>query len=157
VIAIVSDNGDKKEKESKKITVEEYEGRIDQALKEMGDKTNLEIISTEEKNGKTVIILSENIMIFLETEKDKINKATLGMTSNAYLSEKDDFDFALLLLVGTVDDSLSFGDRNKVISELGLKNEKMFTEKHTEMYTNNDIQYTYSGSLKDNFLLVAEY
>jgi pectin methylesterase-like acyl-CoA thioesterase len=157
VIAIISDSNDKKDRESKKITIEEYEGRISQALKEMGEDTDLKIISNEEKNGKTVITLSEDIMLFLETEKEKINKATLGMTSSAYLTDKDDFDFALLLLVGTVDDSLSMGDRNKVISELGLKDEKIFTEKNTEIYTNNDIRYTYSGSIKDNFLLEAEY
>lgn len=152
--------GGNEQASSKKInvTVKEYEGRITQALKEMGDKTNLKLISNEvNDDGVNVITLSEDIIIFVESKDDRVTKASLGMTSTAYLSTKEDFDFALRLLVGTVDDSLSFADRDKVLKDLGLFNETVFAEDHTKVVTNKDVMYTYKGSLKENFILQAEY
>ena len=49
-----------------------YTQKIDKALKEMGDKTKLKADSIEVlKDGKTAINLSQNIIIFLETDKNK--------------------------------------------------------------------------------------
>lgn len=141
-----------------KLTVDEYTKRIDKALKEMGDKTKLKVNSTQVlEDGRTSIALSDNIIIFLDTDKDKqIKKASLGMTSNAYLTEQEDFKFAFLLLIGTVDDSLSFGDRNLVKQELGISDEKVFSKDYSKSYKKNGIMYTYKGSMKDNFILQAE-
>ncbi|WP_206732699.1 hypothetical protein, partial [Halarcobacter ebronensis] len=85
-------------------------------MKEMGEKTKLKINSTEVlEDGRTSIGLSNNIFIFLDTDKDKhIKKASLAMTPNAFFTEQKDFKFAFLLLIGTIDDSLSFGERNLV-------------------------------------------
>lgn len=151
----------KKEKKSEKksgLTVDEYQNRINSVLKEMGEKTKLKINSTEVlKDGKTSIGLSENIFIFLETNKDKqIKKASLAMNPNAYFTEMDDFKFAFLLLIGTVDNSLSFGDRNLVKQELGISDEKVFSKDHTKAYKKNGIMYTYKGNIKDSFILQAE-
>ncbi|MEM5633402.1 hypothetical protein AAHB55_08275 [Bacillus cereus] len=140
------------------LTVDEYTKRIDKALKEMGDKTKLKVNSTQVlEDGRTSIALSDNIIIFVDTDKDKhIKKASLGMTSNAYLTEQEDFKFAFLLLIGTVDDSLSFGDRNLVKQELGISDEKVFSKDYSKSYKKNGIMYTYKGSMKDNFILQAE-
>lgn len=140
------------------LTVDEYKQRLDKALKEMGDKTKLKVNSPQLlEDGRTSIALSDNIIIFIDTDKNKqIKKASLGMTSNAYLTEQEDFKTAFTLLIGTVDDSLSFGDRNLVKQELGISDEKVFSKDHSKSYKKNGIMYTYKGSMKDNFILQAE-
>ncbi|WP_259384027.1 hypothetical protein [Bacillus thuringiensis] len=146
------------ENKEAKLTVDEYKQRIEKALKEMGEKTKLKINSTEVlEDGRTSIGLSNNIFIFLDTDKNKhIKKASLAMTPNAFFTEQKDFKFAFLLLIGTVDDSLSFGERNLVKQELGLSDETVFSKDHTKVYQKNKIRYTYKGSIKENFILQAE-
>ncbi|EJR89746.1 hypothetical protein [Bacillus cereus] len=141
-----------------KLTVDEYKQRIEKALKEMREKTKLEINSTEVlEDGRTSIGLSNNIFIFLDTDKgNHIKKASLAMTPNAFFTEQKDFKFAFLLLIGTIDDSLSFGERNLVKQELGLSDETVFSKDHTKVYQKNKIRYTYKGSIKENFILQAE-
>lgn len=155
----VEEKVEEPQEEIKNLTIEEYESRISQALKEMGNNTNLKIVSTEkQEDGQTVITLSENVMIFITTnEKEIIERVALGVMPEVYLTDKDDFRFALLLLVGTVDDSLSMGDRNLIIKELGLDNDENLTEEQMEIYKNNDITYTYKGSIKEHFILQAEF
>ncbi|MEE2013552.1 hypothetical protein P4V61_15975, partial [Bacillus thuringiensis] len=65
------------ENKETKLTVDEYKQRVEKALKEMGEKTKLKINSTEVlEDGRTSIGLSNNIFIFLDTDKDKhIKKA----------------------------------------------------------------------------------
>lgn len=109
------------------------------------------------EDGKTAINLSHNIIIFLKTDKNKnVKKASLAMTPNAYINEIEDFKFAFSLLIGTVDDSLSLGDRNFVKQELGLSDEKVFSKDYTKAYKKNGIMDTYKGNMKDNFILQAE-
>ncbi|WP_223593584.1 hypothetical protein [Neobacillus bataviensis] len=105
------------EKPSLGFTYDEYKARINDALKQMGNKTTLKIINEDvTDDGKKVIALSNNIMIFLVLNEDKIvTQANLAANDTAYLTEMDNFKFAFLLLIGTVDDSLSFGERNKVL------------------------------------------
>lgn len=148
----------KKATKKPKITVDEYTKRISSALDEMGRKTNLKVFSIEVlKDGRTSIALSDNIFIFLETNKGKrIKKASLGMTPNAYFTEMEDFKFAFLLLIGTMDNSLSFGERNLVKQELGISDEKVFSKDYMKVYKKNGIMYTYKGSIKDNFILQAK-
>lgn len=140
------------------LTVDEYQNRINSALNELGEKTKLKVVSTDvTEDGKTVVYLSQDIMIFLETDKSKrIKKASLAMNPNAYLTTPEDFKTAFTLLIGTADDSLSFGDRNLVKQELGISDEKVFSKEHTKAYKKNGIMYTYKGSSKDNFILQAE-
>ncbi|PFZ77688.1 hypothetical protein COL70_30715, partial [Bacillus pseudomycoides] len=60
---VVAEN---KSKEVKKtgLTVDEYQTRINKALKETGEKTKLKINSTNvTEDGKTAINLSQNIII----------------------------------------------------------------------------------------------
>ncbi|EEM37927.1 hypothetical protein bthur0004_62380 [Bacillus thuringiensis serovar sotto str. T04001] len=146
------------ENKETKLTVDEYKQRVEKALKEMGEKTKLKINSTEVlEDGRTSIGLSNNIFIFLDTDKDKhIKKASLAMTPNAFFTEQKDFKFAFLLLIGTIDDSLSFGERNLVKQELGLSDETVFSKDHTKVYQKNKIRYTYKGSIKENFILQGE-
>ncbi|MEC2943413.1 hypothetical protein P9Z76_15040 [Bacillus cereus] len=142
----------------KKATVDEYKSRINQAFKEMGRKTNLKINSTDVlEDGRTVINLSDNILIFLTTDKDQyIEKATLGMTTDAYLLEHKDFEFAFLLLIGTIDDTLNYSERYLVKQELGLSDKDAFNKQFTKTYKRNGITYTFKGGIKDNFILQAE-
>ncbi|HDR7998338.1 TPA: hypothetical protein QCY50_004963 [Bacillus cereus] len=142
----------------KKATIDEYKSRINQAFTEMGRKTNLKINSTDVlEDGRTVINLSDNILIFLTTDKDKyIEKATLGMTTDAYLLEHKDFEFAFLLLIGTIDDTLNYSERYLVKQELGLSDKDAFNKQFTKTYKRNGITYTFKGGIKDNFILQAE-
>lgn len=142
------------------VTVDEYKSRINEALKQQGDKITLKIIKEDiTEDGKTVLALSPNIIIFLVLNKDKtIKQANLAMNDTAYLTEMDNFKFALLLLVGTVDDSLSFGERNKVIQQLGLSDKTVFAKDYLKVINVNNIQYTYKGSFKDgSYVLRADY
>lgn len=149
-----------KEKESKDITftLKEYEGRIVQALEEMGDKTNLKFISSElQDDGKTVITLSENVMLFVTTnKKDVVEHIGLGVMPEVFFTHKDDFYFSFLLLIGTADASLSMGDRNLILRELGIDNEENLSEVHSKTHRNNNVVYKYRGTIKENFILQAE-
>ncbi|MEH7754772.1 hypothetical protein V7457_27285 [Bacillus toyonensis] len=142
----------------KKAKIDEYKGRINQDFKEMGRKTNLKINYTDVlEDGRTVINLSDNILIFLTTDKNQyIEKATLGMTTDAYLLEHKDFEFAFLLLIGTIDDTLNYSERYLVKQELGLSDKDAFNKQFTKTYKRNGITYTFKGGIKDNFILQAE-
>ncbi|WJQ14595.1 hypothetical protein QT238_03115 [Geobacillus stearothermophilus] len=134
-----------------KVDPKEIENRISEALKQMGGKTNLKIISSDKtKDGEHAIALSDNIHIFI-----KDNKITLAAMPEALLTEKDDLDFAFVLLVGTADESLSYGDRHKVVSELGLSDDKTNLLEYTKVINYNAVQYTYKGD-KNAILLQAE-
>lgn len=148
----------KKKDEKTGLTVDTYTKRVNDALGEMGEKTKLKVSSTNIlEDGKTAINLSSDIIIFLETDKNKnVKKASLAMTPNAYFTGIEDFKFAFLLLIGTMDDSLSLGDRNLIKQKLGINDEKVFSKDHLKSYKNNGIQFTYKGSIKDNFILQAE-
>ena len=133
-----------------KVDPKEIEGRIAEALKQMGDKTNLEIISSNKtEDGKHAIALSNNIHIFIED-----NKITLAAMPDAIFTERDDLDFAFVLLVGIADESLSYGERHKVVSELGLKGKNNLMD-YTKVINHNNVRYTYVGN-KDALLLEAE-
>lgn len=138
-------------------SVEDYESRIEEALKQMGDKTNLEIMSSEViEDGRQVITLSNNIMIFIESNNEnKVTKVSLGAVPDAIFTEKEDLLFSFKLLVGTVDDSLNAGERSAIVSELEIGAETNLLD-HTSVYTNNDIEYTYHGSNEENIVLQAK-
>lgn len=78
------------------------------------------------------------------------------MNANAYINEQKDFDFAFLLLIGTIDDSLNYSERYLVKRELGLSDKKVFNKDDTKAYKKNGVSYTYKGSMKENFILQAE-
>lgn len=119
------------------INPEELESKIASALKEMGDNTNLEIIESEtNEDGRYVITLSDKTFIFIED-----NKATAANTLDA---PEQDVKQSFELLIGTIDESLSMGDRNKLIQEVT----------QDEVVNKNDIQYTYQAD--DSILLQAE-
>ncbi|WP_180954012.1 hypothetical protein [Bacillus sp. M6-12] len=52
---------------------------------------------------------------------------------------------------------MSLNERNKVISQLGLTDETTFTKDHIEVYHFNNIGNTYKGSIKEDFILQAEF
>ncbi len=141
------------------LTIQEYENRLTQAFKEMGNKTRMKIVSSElQDGGRTLITLSEHISITLTTNnKGFINEALLTMSPDAYYAANEDFDFSFLLLVGTVDNSLSFGGRHLLIRELGLDDDSNLKKSYTNSHLNNGIKYTYNGNPKDNFNLLAEF
>lgn len=145
-----------KETSTKELTVNEYVNRIEKALNEMGDKTNLKIISNEENEDKRqVIALSENIFIFIEKKGDKVKQVNLAATTNALLTEKEDLDFAFLMLVGTVDDTLVYKDRFDVVRELGLIDDNTNLMDHLKVVNKNKVRYTFKGDDK-SLILQAE-
>lgn len=127
------------------------ENRMDEAINELGDKTDLEILSSEENaDGRHVITLDEDIMAFVEDDR-----TTMAATSSALVSKRSEVETAFLLLVGAVDDSLSFGDRHQIIEQLGLKDEGQNLMDYTKTVENNGITYTFKGT-KDSLLLQAQ-
>lgn len=69
------------------------------------------------------------------------------------MDSDDDIYKIFTLLVGTVDDSLSLGDRNLLINDLGLRGNNLLD--YTEVINHNNIQYTYKGTA-ENVVLQAE-
>ncbi|MEK4381186.1 hypothetical protein NSS70_04610 [Aeribacillus sp. FSL K6-2848] len=150
MLFLVGCNSEKTESKTE-VDPKEIESRISEALKQMGEKTNLKIISSEEnEDGQHVIALSENIHVFI-----KDNKITLAAMPDTLFAEKEDLNFAFVLLVGIADDSLSYGERNKVVSELGLTDSKNNLMDYTKVNNHNNVQYTYKGD-KESILLQAE-
>lgn len=126
----------------------EIESRMDSALTEMGEQTSLSVQSSEENSdGRHVITLSDNTMAFVEG-----NKVTMANTASA---PTEDINTSFILLVGIVDESLSMGERNQVIQELGLSNPDTNLNNYTKTITHKDIQYTYKGDA-DSLLLQAD-
>jgi hypothetical protein len=138
-------------------SVEDLENRIKEALKQMGSETNLKMISNEiNEDGEYVITLSDKIYFFIQVDDSKnVTKVTLAALSDAFLSEKNDLMFSFLLLVGTVDDSLVAGERSKVVSNLRLNDNTVNILDHLEVFTFNEIEYTYKGSSEDHIILQA--
>ncbi|MFJ7831817.1 hypothetical protein ACIQXU_16525 [Peribacillus sp. NPDC097284] len=159
IIAMKSDSDFRKEKEAKKITVEEYEKRVNQALTEMGDKTRLKILSSEEiEKNKYAIALSETIVIFLEiNENKKIDKATVSVDPSVKLTNKKDFDIAFELLIGSADNDLTLGERTKLRRALGLYSEETFNKKTVQVKNSNEITFTFKGDPSSIFILEAKY
>ena len=67
------------------LSIQEYENRLSQAFKEMGNKTRMKMVSSELQDGsRTLITLSEHISITLTTNnKGFINEALLTMSPDA--------------------------------------------------------------------------
>lgn len=131
-------------------TLEDYEERVNEALNQMD--IGLSVLSSEEnEDGRQVLVLSDDVMIFVDKEGNKPTTISLAATSNGVLTE--DIQQAFVLLVGTVDDSLNMGQRSQVVSELGLNEVNLLD--HTEVYNHNDIQYTFKGTT-ESVVLQAE-
>lgn len=131
-------------------TTGEYEERVGNALNQMD--IGLSVLSSEEnEDGRQVLSLSEDVFIFIDKDGDKPTTISLGATPNVASSE--DVYQIFTLLIGTVDDSLSFGDRNLVVNELGLRENNLLD--YTEVINHNNIQYTYKGTA-ENVVLQAE-
>jgi len=137
-------------------TVEDFESRVEDVLKQMGEDTNLQTLSSEvNDDGRHVITLSKNIMMFIDSSNDqKVSAVSLGALPNAYFTEKEDLLFSLLLLVGTVDDSLNAGERSSVLEKLKLTDDTNLLD-HTSVYKNNGIEFIFKGSNDDNIVLQA--
>lgn len=145
-VAIVFNEEDKEVK-TFNFTINDLEKRINTALTEMGDNTNLKAGEVKKmESDEYGISLSENIFIFIyiDKESNKVKEVTLGANPDALVMEKEDLNDAFLLLVGTADDSLSFGDRNIIVKNLGLKESNL--SDHTGFVDKNNIRYTYNGN-----------
>lgn len=131
-------------------TVSEYEERVENALNQMD--IGLSLVSSEEnEDGRQVLTLSKDVFIFIDKDGDKPTAISLGVMPN--IVETDHIYQIFALLIGTVDDSLSFGDRKLVVNELGLRANNLLD--YSKVYTNNDIQYTYRGTF-ESVILKAE-
>jgi hypothetical protein len=146
-------------KEKSDLTIDEYENRVEQALKEAGDKTNLEILSSKEiEENVHAIALSDKAAIFLDTNNNgKVYKAALSVDPSVQITSNDDFNFAFELLIGTADDELTLGDRTKLRQDLGLYDDKTFSEKTVNVKKHNDITFTFKSNPSEIYILDAEF
>lgn len=131
-------------------TVKDYESRVKDALNQMDNGLSVQS-SEENEEGRQVLTLSDDVFIFVDKKGDKPTTISLGATSNAALT--DDIYQVFTLLIGTVDDTLSFGERSQVVDKLGLRKNNLLD--YTKVIDHNDIRYTYQGT-KDNIILQAE-
>ncbi|MED5102420.1 hypothetical protein P9858_20020 [Niallia circulans] len=149
-----------KEKESTKgITLDKYKERLTSALKEKGDDTELRILSDEEiEDNRNAITLADGLAIFLDTdENNKIIKATVAIDAILKETQPDDFIFAFELLIGTVDDSLTVGERTNIRKSLKLYTEDTYEGKQVTTDDYNNVSYTFIGEQSKIYTLAAEY
>lgn len=134
----------------KNVKVDDYKTSVQEALKQMGDDTELEVISDEmvEENRHS-LALNEDTFIFIDVDGETIERVILAAKPTAA-----ELVTAFTLLVGTADESLSMADRNKLIDELGLRNEDLTA--HIKTVEKNNIQYTFKGD-SESLLLEAKY
>ena len=126
------------------ISIEEIETCLTNTLDQM--ETDFEILSSEEvEDGRHAISLSENTVMFVEG-----NKVSMA---NTITVPKEELLQSFLILIGCSDETLSFGERNLLISELGLRDDELID--HTKVVNKNNIQYTFSGN-SDALILQAE-
>lgn len=146
-------------KEKSNLTIEEYEKRVEQALKEAGDKTTFEILSSKEMEKNVhAIALSDKAAIFLDTnENGNVDKATVSVDPSVQKTNNDDFNFAFELLIGAADDKLTLGDRTKLRQDLGLYDDKTFSEKTVHVKKHNDITFTFKSNPSEIYILDAEF
>lgn len=149
-----------KEKESTKgITLDKYKERLTSALREKGDDTELRILSDEEiEDNRNAITLADGLAIFLDTdENNKIIKATVAIDAILKETQPDDFIFAFELLIGTVDDSLTVGERTNIRKSLKLYTEDTYEGKKVTTDDYNNVSYTFIGEQSKIYTLAAEY
>lgn len=140
------------------LSVDAYTQRVSKVFKEMGAKTNLKILSViEQKDGSTIMRLSNDTFISISTSENVVNQLSLHMEPDAFYESSDDFKFAFLLLEGTADTTLSMGERNFLLRELGLDDEEVFKKKFNSNSTVGIITYSYEGDAKNGYTLKAEW
>mgnify|MGYP001105057156 CR=1 FL=1 len=149
-----------KEKESTKgITLDQYKERVTNALKEKGDDTELRILSDEEiEDNRNAITLADGLAMFLDTDdNNKIIKATVAIDAILKETQPDDFIFAFDLLIGTVDDSLTVGERTNIRKSLELYTEDTYEGKQVTTDDYHNVSYTFIGEQSKIYTLAAEY
>lgn len=133
------------EEEKEKISPKEFESRVSEALSQM-DTIYKIVSSTENEDGTYTIMVSNNAGFVIDG-----NKVT---ASHLFPYDRDDVIQLFTILIGCVDDSLSLGERNLVINELGLRGNINLMD-YTKVIHHNDIMYTVHGN-NDAILLKAE-
>lgn len=148
-----------KEESTIGITLDKYKERLSKALKEKGEDTELRILSDEEiEDNRNAITLADGLAIFLDTdENNKIIKATVAMDAILKETQPDDFIFAFDLLIGTVDDSLTVGERTNIRKSLELYTEDTYEGKQVTTNEYNNVSYTFIGEESKIYTLAAEY
>lgn len=141
-----------KDKKAPIVELEDYGKRVEQALGEMKDP-KLSYYSLTQANDDNSILLTDSgdIAIFI---KGNNKEYSLAMTSlEAINLGEESFYNALRLLIGTVDDSLKMGDRQKVLNDLqisynDLKNEDFISK----TVRKNNISYSFIYSAKERVM-----
>lgn len=140
------------------LTVDGYIERLNDVFKQMGSKTNLQVGTVFDTDDNTTNIrLSDDTIIIASTNNGIINQLSLQMEPDAFYSSNDDFNFAFLLLVGTSDTTLSFGERNLTLRELGLDDKSVFDKKYKSDTKIGTFTFQYEGNPKTEYTLTAKW
>lgn len=140
------------------LTVDAYAQRLAKVFKEMGSKTNLQVISVDEQSdGTSKILLSADTYIIANAPDGIVNQLSLHIDPAANYESNEDFKFAYLLLVGTADPTLSMGKRNLLLRELALDNKKTFEKKNKSIVAVGTITFSFDGNPKKEYTLNATW
>lgn len=146
--------------ESKELgfTVEEYTQRLNEAVKGTDDKNiTLEeddIIINEEEDPLATYMFTDNTgILYKENEMDIV----ISDVDVALLGDESTYNL-VRIFIGTVDDSLSLGDRENILQELGFNTEPIDTNEN-EVFNlaqtdNYKFTYMYNGETKSRVIKV---
>jgi len=127
----------------------EFESEMTKAIKQFGDKTELEIMHTEEREEGYSILLADDVIAIINEDEAKVGVTPLWFNMN-----REDAMNAYVMLVGAADQTLGYGDRYQVLSDLGVS-ENVDPKDAYESVTVNDVIYTFYDNDK-TYVLSAE-
>ncbi|MFF2793549.1 hypothetical protein [Lysinibacillus xylanilyticus] len=138
--------------------IDEYES----TLKQIIDKTKSNsIISMKDKKlieaRKYSIELTSDIFIFVDVNKENnIEKISAAVSSNALSTQIKEVKIAFEALLQSTDKTLSTQQQSAILEKLGFTSDGKLID-HTEVYTLNNVTYTYHSSIEnDSAILQAK-
>ncbi|MFJ5564843.1 hypothetical protein [Lysinibacillus xylanilyticus] len=138
--------------------INEYETTLKQIITKT--KSN-SIISMKDKelieDGKYSIELTSNIFIFVDVNKENnIEKISAAVSSNALSTQNKEVKIAFEALLQSTDKTLSTQQQSAILEKLGFISDGKLID-HTEVYTLNNVTYTYHSSIEnDSAILQAK-
>ncbi|MEQ6353924.1 hypothetical protein ABNX05_04790 [Lysinibacillus sp. M3] len=135
--------------------IDEYETTLKQIITKT--KSN-SIISMKDKElieaGKYSIELTSDIFMFMDVNKENnIEKISAATSSNALSTQNKEVKIAFEALLQSADKTLSTQQQSAILEKLGFTGDGKLVD-HTEVYTLNNITYTYYSSIENDSVIL---
>lgn len=134
---------------------EEYRTRVESAIRQIDDP-NLTYHEPEKKEDGSYAIPINNegyAAIFIDEDNEEYN-LVITPSGKIFIGDKS-FRKALALLIGTVDDNLSMGERELLLREMEIVYSDLNSEDHYGVARKNGISYNFTYTLEHGVVLEA--